>query len=159
MNHVEIVYSLRDEASKILAVIRALEDLYGPVAPAGEGTTNATQPAITAKPAAGMGKRRFALRVPGDPKTRTEKACNACRVVKPITAFPVNKSCADGHTGTCKACVADRVSKRRSAKKEQKNGKTAPLTSLDGKYRCEDCHAVFMGAIQLREHRQLRHSA
>jgi hypothetical protein len=75
-------------------------------------------------------------------ETRTEKACNNCGVLKPVTAYPKNKTCADGHAGTCSACTKERIHRVYLAKKAKKiQAKTAP--KLDGKFRCDPCHAIF----------------
>ena len=100
----------------------------------------------------------------GDPKARTEKACKKCMVTKPLSAFIENKACSDGHEGTCKACRAElnkKAYQMKFGKGEQVQAPTAaaPTPKLDGKHACDECHAIFSGPIQLRQHRELKHSA
>lgn len=95
-------------------------------------------------------------------KGRTEKACNACHVVKPVTAYPKNKTCADGHTGTCAACTQERQRRNHLAAQARKNGNTLlDKVMADTKrlhdFRCQVCHCNFQSQAKLDEHNEQRH--
>lgn len=47
------------------------------------------------------------------------KICNKCLEEKPLSEFGMNKSCPDGHRGTCKGCVNARVREKRRRDREQ----------------------------------------
>lgn len=52
------------------------------------------------------------------------KACKKCGVTKPLDEFPKNPGCKDGHTYSCKACVAAGDKKRRKAQTSAPAAKT-----------------------------------
>ena len=43
-----------------------------------------------------------------DAEIRKEKACHKCGQVKPLSEYGLNKTCADGHGGTCKQCYREK---------------------------------------------------
>lgn len=95
-------------------------------------------------------------------KGRTEKPCNACHVIKPISAYPLNKTCTDGHAGTCRACTQERAHRYYAAKMAQEKGnalldKVAADTKKLHDFRCDLCHANFLDQAKLDAHNMLRH--
>jgi hypothetical protein len=95
-------------------------------------------------------------------KGRTEKACNACHTIKPVSAYPLNKKCADGHTGTCAACTKERMRRNYQAAQARKRGNTVlDRVEADTKKlhdnRCFVCHCNFESQAKLTEHNKQRH--
>lgn len=45
------------------------------------------------------------------------KKCSRCGQEKPLSEFPTNKSCSDGHAGQCKKCICELAKERRHKKK------------------------------------------
>lgn len=54
-------------------------------------------------------------------KPEDAKNCTKCGGRKLLSEFPENKICKDGHAGTCRTCINDRV---RELKKSRKLGKS-----------------------------------
>lgn len=48
----------------------------------------------------------------------TTKKCSCCGQVKPLSDFPVNKGCKDGHTGQCKKCKVKLARERRNLNRQ-----------------------------------------
>lgn len=51
------------------------------------------------------------------------KKCNCCDRLLPMSAFPTNRSCKDGHEGVCKKCRKERNKEKPRAKKASPNPK------------------------------------
>jgi len=81
----------------------------------------------------------------GPAGTRTEKACHKCGQVKPLEEYPKNKTCRDGHTGTCRVCTVDRL----HANYKEKH---PPAPVSDKPYRCDKCGKRFITKFVIDEH-------
>jgi len=154
----EILRDLQDRHDKIEAVIIALRNLEGIAAPPSD-VEKMTVKAIPV-PAPAARKAAHKLKPPAtndDPKTRTHKPCNKCRKDKPLSEFPPNSQCADGHVGECKGCR--RI--RSSANWRKKHGKVqptaaetaAPATDL----KCRLCNALASTPDRLASHMRIVH--
>jgi len=91
-----------------------------------------------------------------DPKTRTEKACNKCHVVKPLAEYPKNHTCADGHTGECKECCRKRA--RASWRKHHGKPEVGPSADPEATITCKLCNAVCHGHAKYKSHMRSVHS-
>jgi len=94
--------------------------------------------------------------------SRKEKTCHGCGVVKPLAAYPVNKGCVGGHSGTCKGCIRERAKARRHAKKAASNSRTVPESEPQepaGELICQLCHARASSPKRLASHMRVVHSA
>ena len=85
--------------------------------------------------------------------SRTEKPCNKCSQVLPLSEYGKNKSCADGHEGTCKKCKKERI-KRSKARKQQ-----AEKGSRFREYPCELCNEKFASPERLASHMRVVHNS
>jgi hypothetical protein len=90
-----------------------------------------------------------------DRKTRTEKPCHKCHTVKPLSEYPTNHQCADGHTGTCKNCTKARHDAHRAACAP----KPETLDSAESDYpkNCDLCHAICQTERRYARHMELVH--
>lgn len=121
----------------------------------------------------GNGQRKPAIKISQLPKGKG-KACKKCGQSKPLDAFPKHTQCADGHTGTCRQCINNRV-RERAAKKRKESAKveeTAPESEApaarspkqpDGNaakpFGCDKCGVRFILKTSLAEHMRMRHAA
>jgi hypothetical protein len=121
---------------------------------------------IPVKPEQTMPEPKKAVKVHRQPrmvvKGRTEKACNRCHVIKPVSAYPKNRTCADGHAGTCSACTQERAKRNYLAAQARKRGSTvldkvAADTKALAAPRCQICHCNFISQAKLDEHNEMRH--
>jgi hypothetical protein len=113
---------------------------------------------ITACPPAAAKKPAKALKlkpVAGDPKTRTEKACKKCGVVKPLSEYPKNHTCADGHTGECKKCCRNRS--RASWRKRHGKPEVSPNADSEATVTCKLCNAVCRNQAKYKSHMRTVH--
>lgn len=155
MNIQEIILNLKAECDgcKVQKAIQALQTLES-------GTKNSVKvhgmPSKTTKVQKGGLKRtRVAGSSPGsDPKTRTEKACHKCGLVKKLAEYTVNKACKDGHTGECKECFR----KRANETYRRKHGKPVEQESdsLDPVI-CNLCKSVCHGKKRYESHMRAVH--
>ena len=147
---------------KFARALQALRDLRGDEKIVTRAAA-AMQPPPAGVPVPRTKRPRKFARSTGD----FEKPCNKCHVVKPVSAFPKNKGCKDGHTGICCVCTAER-SKRSYAERMKRKRKAAAPEMLrpaldkiaadteklkaDGKFRCDPCHGVFLTKAALDGH-------
>jgi len=82
------------------------------------------------------------------------KKCNKCGEEKDLTHYSPNKTCKDGHVGTCKPCANERVSKwykdnraRRQLAANKRNQERKSLVVAHFGDRCEDCHNSFENCV------------
>lgn len=150
MNITEIITEIRDNhcgACKFGLAMRALEQLQSNETIVALATA---VPPPAAPPLKPPWKRQ--RKAPLD----FEKPCNKCHVTKPLSAYPKNKTCRDGHTGTCATCTNERVRKNKQTALDRIAGGTKVLKAqpprLDGRIKCEPCRAVFTSEKSFREH-------
>ncbi len=122
-------------------------DLPGPE-PAKPKQTRAKP--IKADPSRSEPDQSVSTRIKPNPN-RTEKPCNKCHTVKPLSEFTPNKACLDGHVGTCRTCERERVRK-------QQGKASPPPAKSDKPHACKVCGVRFHSIDTLTEHTKLRHS-
>lgn len=75
--------------------------------------------------------------------TKGTKVCNQCKVSRDLSEFASNKSCRDGHEGTCKQC---RAGKKKLANRRYRANKLAkayiPDQTAPGEKACSKCGAI-----------------
>ncbi|MFH0851570.1 MAG: hypothetical protein V1876_02370 [Candidatus Peregrinibacteria bacterium] len=103
------------------------------------------------KPAQSVSRR-------GDPH-RTEKACNKCHTVKPLSDYDKNAACRDGHVGTCMVCARARQAAAKARRKQMEKLTPAASPKPPATRECDICGAQFRALDTLLEHKKMRHSA
>lgn len=69
------------------------------------------------------------------------KKCSRCGRELPLSEFPVNKGCKDGHTGQCKRCKVELARERRERKRGGQNklvadkGTVNPMVAHNPKFK------------------------
>ncbi len=147
MNVAEIIQTIRQDhctGCKVGLAIEALYKLGSPCLPVPSEAVKIAQPK--------KDKRRAAP----EARTRTEKACNKCGVIKPLSAYPTNNACADGHTGACKACTSERH-KENYLKKHAATSAPGSGDSEDSDLACKLCSARCSSANRLASHMRTVH--
>ncbi len=98
-----------------------------------------------------------------DPKTRTHKPCNICHKDLPLAEYGKNKTCADGHEGTCRGCKKLRIKaaylkKRGKAKAGKLPSPSAAPDPVDSDLNCILCHAAATSPERLASHMRVVHN-
>lgn len=63
-----------------------------------------------------------------------KKVCSNCSDEKVLDDFPINTTCADGHSNQCKQCISEKSKARRLAKLGRPDAATSlPVASVTGK--------------------------
>jgi len=151
MDYSAVIQDIEDHCGrcKIREALKLLREIQAEFAPAVEAVHSEKPPA--AKPIKADQTRTKPVRTqkkpldPGNPKTRTEKACNKCGKVRPLDQYANNHTCKDGHTGTCKSCDAER---HRANYKE----KHPPDPISDKPHHCPKCGKGFITKFVMDEH-------
>ena len=143
-----VILDIEDHCGKckIGEALRLLREIQAEFAPAVEAVHR--EPQKTVKVHKSISKSVKVQRKPsdpGDPKTRTEKACNKCGQVKPLDGYPKSKVCADGFAGTCKICTADRA-------RQHYKEKHPPDPISDRPHHCARCGKGFITKFVMDEH-------
>ena len=150
MDYSAVITDIEDHCGKckIGEALRLLREIQAEFAPAVEAVHMEKAPS---KPVKADQTRTKPVRTkkkpldPGDPKTRTEKACNKCGKVKALDQYSKNHTCVDGHTGTCKACDKERQQANYRAKHP-------PNPISERPHHCPKCGKGFITKFVMDEH-------